>query len=66
MLENDIGVYSEDPEKIAEIVSQWFGPDRENLKSMSERARRLGRPNATFDIVRDLADMARKVANMEP
>lgn len=66
MLDNDIGAYSEDPEKIADIVSQWFGPCRDNLKIMAERARRLGRPNATFDIVRDLADVARKAAVIEP
>ncbi|OUS42062.1 MGDG synthase-domain-containing protein, partial [Ostreococcus tauri] len=62
VLQNEVGAYSEEPEKIAEVVSQWFGPLKDRLHSMSARARSLGRPEATFDIVRELADMTRKAA----
>lgn len=65
VLDNDVGAYSEEPEQIAEIVSQWFGPSKIRLGLMSERARQLGRPEATFDIVRDLANMVRGSAVAE-
>ena len=60
MLENGVGVYSENPDEIAETVAQWFGPLRSKLISMSARSEALGRPEATNNIVRDLAEMARR------
>jgi len=43
---------------MADIVADWFEGDGEELKNMSRRATVLGRPEATFDIVRELSDMA--------
>jgi len=60
VLENGVGVYSENPEEIAETVAQWFGPLRSKLVAMSARSKALGRPEATNNIVRDLAEMARR------
>lgn len=62
VLQNGVGEYSENPDKIAEIISEWFGPQKDKLREMSKLAKKLGRPEATFDIVRSLADMARSFA----
>ena len=58
VLENGVGAYDEDPEAMARIVAGWFALDGEVLEEMSKKARMLGRPEATFNIVRDLAGMA--------
>ena len=55
MLQNNVGAYSEDPVEMSQIVSAWFGTQKDSLQEMSQRARKLGRPEATFDIVRSLA-----------
>ena len=40
---------------IANTVSEWFDTNDGTLEEMSTRAKLLGRPEATFNIVRDLA-----------
>ena len=57
-MENGVGAYDEDPDAMAKIVAGWFALDGEVLEEMSAKAKLLGRPEATFNIVRDLADMA--------
>ena len=54
VLENGVGAYSEDPEVIARTIAEWFKSD-ETIEEMSAKAKRLGRPEATFNIVRELA-----------
>ena len=58
--DNGVGEFNTDPEQIAGIVARWFEPGagRAELEAMAVRAKALGRPQATFDIVRDLADLA--------
>lgn len=60
VVNNGVGKYSENPQEIAQIVSDWFGPKLEELKEMSENARKLARPDAVFKIVRDLDMLARR------
>ena len=55
VLENGVGAYSEKPDEIAEIVSAWFDKKNSDIEIMSSKAKSLGRPEATFNIVRDLA-----------
>ena len=55
VLENGVGAFSEDPVEISQIISRWFKSDGIELNSMSSKAKSLGRPEATFNIVRDLA-----------
>tara|TARA_B100000405_G_scaffold297629_1_gene253693 strand:- start:80 stop:346 length:267 start_codon:yes stop_codon:yes gene_type:complete len=57
VLDNGVGSYSENPEEMADIVADWFRGDRQELINMSRRAKLLGRPEATFDIVRELSGM---------
>ena len=56
VIENQVGAYSESPSVIAQIVADWLAPEnRWRLHEMSSRAPSLGRPQATYDIVHDLA-----------
>lgn len=52
VVDNGVGEYSPNPREIAAIVARWFGPGRASLPVMAARARELGHPQATFDIVR--------------
>lgn len=52
-----VGAFSRDPETIAELVFQWL-EDPDALEARSTCARRLGRPNATYNIVREIATLA--------
>jgi 1,2-diacylglycerol 3-beta-galactosyltransferase len=54
VVEHGVGIYSEAPAEIAATVARWFGPERQHLHSMSARARALGHPHATFDIVKSI------------
>lgn len=51
-----VGAFSRDPDTIAEIVTDWVSDPRE-LEERSKRAKILGRPNATYDIVREIAKL---------
>lgn len=53
-----VGTFSRDPSTIGRIVSEWVA-DPTALAERSRRARRLGRPNATYDIVREMGKLVR-------
>lgn len=55
-----VGAFSRDPQTIAEIVTDWVS-DPAELAERSKRAKILGRPSATYDIVREIA----KLTNLE-
>ena len=55
--QNGVGQFNTEPKAIAAQVAAWFGPKAEELAEMAAKAKALGRPNATFRIVRDLADL---------
>jgi len=57
VVRNGVGVYSEDPQQIATLVSNWFGPERAMLAEMSARAKEMGKPHATYQIVDDIAGL---------
>jgi len=54
VVDNGVGEYNDDPVAIAGIVARWFGPERDKLRTMSAKARTLGHPQATFEIVRSI------------
>lgn len=59
VLDNGCGAFERDPVKIAAILDRWFAPTgARELAAMSEAARALGRPDALFQICRDLAALA--------
>jgi 1,2-diacylglycerol 3-beta-galactosyltransferase len=57
VVENGVGEYSKNPSEIAAIVARWFGTGRDDLPIMAARARELGHPQATFDIVRSTINL---------
>ena len=36
VLDNNVGAFCKDPVKIAEIISDWFGPNRAELTAMAK------------------------------
>lgn len=61
VLQNGLGLFSREPEQIADIVSNWFQGEegKEVLRSMSKHAMSMSHPDATFKIAEDLADLCR-------
>ncbi len=55
--EQGVGVYLPEPGEVAAQVSYWFGPGRAQREAMALRARDLGRPQATFQIVEQAAGL---------
>jgi 1,2-diacylglycerol 3-beta-galactosyltransferase len=55
VVNNGVGVFARQPEEIAAIVGRWFGPGAAERLQMAERARTLGHPKATLEIVEALA-----------
>ncbi|CAL6302505.1 unnamed protein product [Bathycoccus prasinos] len=56
VVDNGVGSFSTKPEDIAGTVANWFSDEYSTfLAEMSEKAKKLGRPEATFKIVKDLA-----------
>ncbi|KAL2929759.1 Monogalactosyldiacylglycerol synthase 2 chloroplastic [Bienertia sinuspersici] len=58
VVENGAGVFTRSPKETARIVSEWFSTKRDELNKMSENALQLAKPEAVFEIVRDLHDLA--------
>ena len=63
VVDNNVGKFCTKPKGIADIVASWLGADKAELAAMAARAKALGRPNATFRIVEDLAAMAEQQFN---
>jgi 1,2-diacylglycerol 3-beta-galactosyltransferase len=61
VVDNGVGEYNTDPAAIAGIVARWFGPQRDALAAMSAKARSMGHPQATFDIVRSITELLDRV-----
>ena len=57
VLDNQVGLYSEDPRVIAGHIRRWFDPACAEMGEMSARARALANPRSTYDIVNELASL---------
>lgn len=55
VVENGVGAYSDSPDGIAAIVSDWA--EGNQLAQMAARARELARPRAANDIVDEIVDL---------
>jgi len=62
VVQNGVGAYIKEPTEIAATVARWFGPQRSELAAMSARARSMGHPHATFDIVNSIVGVLETVA----
>lgn len=65
VLENQVGCYGQSPEAIAAIVYHWFTDGRAQLAEMIARARALGKPQATLQIVESIAQLLELQAPLE-
>ncbi len=57
VVDRGVGAYNPKPAAIATIVASWFGPERKRLAEMAARAKALGHPQATFDIVQSIVGL---------
>lgn len=58
VVDNRVGAHQTNPVKAAGIIKEWFEPSNaRDLQAMSKRARALGKPEAVFEICRDLAKL---------
>ncbi|XP_076885451.1 monogalactosyldiacylglycerol synthase 2, chloroplastic-like isoform X2 [Bidens hawaiensis] len=58
VVNNGAGAFTRSPKETAQIVAGWFSTNVDELKRMSENALKLAQPEAVFDIVRDIHDLA--------
>jgi len=50
VVDNEAGVYAPNPREVGEAVSAWLSQGADELRRLSQNARRIARPNAVFDI----------------
>nr|MBC7243757.1 hypothetical protein [Chloroflexota bacterium] len=55
VLKHGIGIYVTEPWQIAEVIAGWFGPQQDIMEQVAANARKLGHPQATFQIVEEIA-----------
>ncbi len=60
VVENDAGVYAPNPEAVALHVASWLQEGKSGLLRRSHAARRIGRPNAVWDIADEVWKQAHK------
>lgn len=60
VVNNNAGVFAPSPSEVAESVTQWLGEGADGLKRRSDNARRLGRPNAVWEIADEIWEYAQK------
>ncbi|XP_057968827.1 monogalactosyldiacylglycerol synthase 2, chloroplastic-like isoform X2 [Malania oleifera] len=58
VVDNGAGVFTRSSKETARLVAEWFSTKTEELKRMSENALKLAQPDAVFDIVKDLHELA--------
>ncbi|XP_074281162.1 monogalactosyldiacylglycerol synthase 2, chloroplastic-like [Silene latifolia] len=58
VVDNGAGVFTRSPKETAKIVSEWFSTKQDERKRLSENALKLAKPEAVFEIVRDLHELA--------
>mmetsp|Transcript_13700 Transcript_13700/g.29410 ORF Transcript_13700/g.29410 Transcript_13700/m.29410 type:complete len:529 (-) Transcript_13700:874-2460(-) len=60
VIDNNVGTFETSPVKIAHILRRWLGPEKLEFEAMGVRSRSLGRPEAVYNMVRDLAALTDK------
>lgn len=60
--DNGVGVFETKPAKVAEIITDWLSGGEKELKVLAAKAKALGKPDALFDIVKDLAGLVKEAA----
>ncbi|XP_028753981.1 monogalactosyldiacylglycerol synthase 2, chloroplastic [Neltuma alba] len=60
VVDNGAGVFTRSPKETARIVAEWFSTKSDELQRMSENALKLAQPEAVFDIVKDIHELAQQ------
>jgi 1,2-diacylglycerol 3-beta-galactosyltransferase len=60
VVENNAGVFAPNSRAVADSVQQWLSEGHKGLERRSRNARRLGRPNAVWDIADEVWEHAHK------
>jgi 1,2-diacylglycerol 3-beta-galactosyltransferase len=60
VLSNDAGVFAPSPREVGDAAQAWLGEGEEGLRRRSENARRIGRPNAVWEIAEEVWEHAHK------
>ncbi|XP_028760774.1 monogalactosyldiacylglycerol synthase 2, chloroplastic [Neltuma alba] len=60
VVDNGAGVFTRSPKETARIVTEWFSTNSEELKRISDNALKLAQPEAVFDIVKDIHELAQQ------
>lgn len=55
---NDAGVFAPSPREVADVAQTWLSEGAAGLAHRSENARRIGRPNAVWEIAEEIWDYA--------
>jgi len=58
VINKGVGTWAEKPQLIAATLAQWFQPENETLTQMTQKAQRLGRPQAALDIAAEIFNLA--------
>ena len=58
VVDNGAGVFTRSPKETSRIVAEWFSNKSNELKRMSQNALKLAKPEAVFEIVRDIHELA--------
>ncbi|KVI11690.1 Diacylglycerol glucosyltransferase, N-terminal, partial [Cynara cardunculus var. scolymus] len=58
VVNNGAGVFTRSSKETARIVAGWFSTNADEHKRMAENALKLAQPEAVFDIVRDIHELA--------
>jgi len=54
VVENDAGAFAPSPQLVADTVAQWLTEGREALEKRAERARKIARPDAVWEIAEEV------------
>ncbi|CAJ2673362.1 unnamed protein product [Trifolium pratense] len=60
VVNNGAGIFTRSPKETAQIVTEWFSPKLDELRKMSENALKLENPDAVFQVVRDIHELAKQ------
>ncbi|MFN8452256.1 MAG: glycosyltransferase [Anaerolineae bacterium] len=60
VLTNGAGVFAPSPREVADAAQSWLSEGSESLRRRSENARRIGRPNAVWEIADEVWEQAHK------
>ncbi|VFQ83421.1 unnamed protein product [Cuscuta campestris] len=58
VVDSNAGVFTRNPKETARIVLEWFSTKCDERHRMAENALKLAQPNAVFDIVKDIHELA--------